>query len=718
MTAPVREVAGLPTEERMWQLLSGQIADPHRLLGAHPCAEGTAVTVLARGADAVDVEVCDGRRIPLRRLHPDGLFGTVVPSGVGLYTVWECTDGQWRRRQDPYQWPPALDEDGLALFAEGRHTRLWELLGARPLPASGGAPAGTLFAVWAPNARGVQVTGDFNGWDGRGHLMSRTDTGGVWALFVPGVGAGARYRFVVCGADGRWREKSDPLARAAECPPANASVVTATSHRWRDTQWMRERPARQGADRPMSVYEVHLPSWRQREDGSWLDYRDLARRLGEHVTRLSFTHVQLLPLAEHPLTASWGYQVGSYFAPTARHGDPDGLRFLVDHLHGLGVGVLFDFVPAHFPRDAWCLGGFDGTALYEHPDPRRGEHPDWGTYIFDYGRPEVRSFLLSAASYWLAEFHADGLRVDAVSSMLYLDYSRGEGEWLPNALGGRENLEAVELLRQLTTTVRTAHPGALVIAEESSAWPGVTRPEGLGFDLKWNLGWMHDTLVQAGSTYPDGDALRHSASYAFSERFVLPLSHDEVVHGKGSLWQRMPGDDGAKAERLRALLAYMWAYPGKKLLFMGGEFGQTSEWDAEGELPWGQAATQRGAALTALVARLNRLQQTLAPLRLDDDPRLFSWLPEPNGGPVAAFARTGAQGEALVCLVNFSDQPLTDLGVPLPAASGWSVVLDTTAAPDGAPVAGMVRSDGAPFVLPARSALWLWHDGWGEEALR
>ncbi|WP_181792789.1 1,4-alpha-glucan branching protein GlgB [Streptomyces sp. WELS2] len=718
MTAPVHEAAGPPTQERVWQLLSGQITDPHRLLGRHPCAEGTAVTVLARGADAVDVELGDGRRIPLGRLHPDGLFRAVVPGGAGFYTVWERTDGRWRQRQDPYQWPPVLDEDGLALFAAGRHTRLWELLGARPQPASNGTPAGTLFAVWAPNARGVQVTGDFNGWDGRGHLMSRTGTGGVWALFVPGVGAGARYRFVVCGADGRWREKADPLARAAECPPANASVVTATSYSWRDTGWMRERPARQSAGRPMSVYEVHLPSWRRREDGSWLDYRDLARLLGEHVQRLGFTHVQLLPLAEHPLTASWGYQVGSYFAPTARHGDPDGLRFLVDHLHGLGVGVLFDFVPAHFPRDAWCLGTFDGTALYEHPDPRRGEHPDWGTYIFDYARPEVRSFLLSAASYWLAEFHADGLRVDAVSSMLYLDYSRGEGEWLPNALGGRENLEAVELLRELTTGVHTAHPGALVIAEESSAWPGVTRPEGLGFDLKWNLGWMHDTLLQTGSAHPDGDGFRHSASYAFSERFLLPLSHDEVVHGKGSLWQRMPGDDGAKAERLRALFAYMWAYPGKKLLFMGGEFGQTSEWDAEGELPWSQAATERGAALTALVTRLNRLQRSLAPLHVDDDPRLFSWLPEPNGEQVAAFARGGAGGETLVCLVNLSDQPVTALGVPLPAPNGWSVVLDTTASPDGTPVAELVRADGAPLGLPARSALWLWHDGRREDAPR
>ncbi|MEU4744932.1 1,4-alpha-glucan branching protein GlgB [Actinosynnema sp. NPDC023658] len=576
-------------------------------------------------------------------------------------------------------------DDDFRLVAEGRHPRLWEVLGAHA------TPEGVSFAVLAPAAREVLVRGDFDDWTGR--AMHRRE-GGVWELFVPGARPGTRYRYEVLGVDGRWREKADPMARAAECPPANASVVFESGHRWTDADFLARR-RRDWAREPISIYEVHPGSWMK-----GLGYRELAHHLARYARDLGFTHVQLMPVTEHPFGGSWGYQVSSYFAPTARFGDPDDFRYLVDHLHGAGIGVLLDFVPAHFPRDAWALGRFDGTALYEHPDPRRGEHPDWGTYIFDFGRPEVRGFLIASALYWLQEFHLDGLRVDAVSSMLYLDYSRGPGEWTPNAHGGNENLEAVALLKELTDTVRREVPGALVIAEESTAWPGVTAPDGLGFDFKWNLGWMHDVLGYLGHD-PVHRAAHHGEltlplDYAWHERYVLPLSHDEVVHGKGSLWQRLPGDDKQRATGLRALLAYMWAHPGKQLLFMGGEFGQVSEWDCDASLPWELVDDPLHQGVRDLVRRLNEVyRRTPALHATDHDPGAFAWHTSDPERNVVAFRRTGPDG-TLLCAANFS-------GVPQSLDTGggpWTVLLATE------DVHAAVH-DGGPLTLPASSVMWL-----------
>ena len=474
----------------------------------------------------------------------------------------------------------------LYLIGEGRHEQLWQVLGAHV--RTFGEATGTSFAVWAPNARGVRVIGDFNHWDGRGYPMRSLGGAGVWELFVPGVADGTRYKFEIRGPDGLLRRKADPMASLAEQPPATASVVFTSRYEWEDGDWLDQRAKAEPSREPASVYEVHLGSWRP-----GLSYLELAEQLTAYVTEMGFTHVEFLPVAEHPFGGSWGYQVTSYYAPTSRFGSPDEFRHLVDRLHQAGIGVILDWVPAHFPRDDWALARFDGTPLYENADPRRGEHPDWGTLIFDYGRSEVRNFLVANAIYWLESFHVDGLRVDAVASMLYLDYSRAPGQWTPNVRGGRENLDAVSFLQEVNATCYRRVPGTMLIAEESTAWPGVTRPVhlgGLGFGFKWNLGWMHDTL-----TYLSHDPVfRHyhhneitfSLMYAFSENFVLPLSHDEVVHGKGSLLGKMPGDEWRRFAGLRALLAYMWAHPGKQLLFMGGEFGQGAEWSAERGLDW------------------------------------------------------------------------------------------------------------------------------------
>ena len=538
-----------------------------------------------------------------------GVFATTLPvSGVPDYRLAVAypapgADGTKTLPEtvtdDPYRHLPTLGEIDLHLIAEGRHEQLWQVLGAHVCEQAGG----TAFAVWAPNARGVRVIGDFNHWDGRAHPMRSLGGSGVWELFVPEVGPGTRYKYDICGPDGGWHSKADPLAALAERPPATASVVYDSGYEWDDQAWMAERAGRDPLGQRMSVYEVHIGSWRP-----GLSYTELADQLTAYVTGLGFTHVEFLPVAEHPFGGSWGYQVTSYYAPSARFGTPDDFRYLVDRLHQAGIGVILDWVPAHFPRDDWALARFDGTPLYEPADPRRAGHPDWGTLIFDYGRPEVRNFLVANAIYWLEEFHADGLRVDAVASMLYLDYSRAEGQWAPNALGGRENLDAVSFLREVNATCYKRVPGTMIIAEESTAWPGVTRPVhlgGLGFGLKWNLGWMHDTLSYL-STDPifrhyHQNEITFSMVYAFSENFVLPLSHDEVVHGKGSLLHKMPGDRWKQFAGLRALLAYQWAHPGKQLLFMGSEFGQDTEWSEQAGLDWqalsdGTGLPQRRAA--------------------------------------------------------------------------------------------------------------------------
>ncbi len=573
-----------------------------------------------------------------------------------------------------------LGELDLHLIGEGRHERLWKALGAHPATVDG--VAGTSFAVWAPNARTVRVVGDFNGWDSDAHPLTHAD-GGIWQGFVPGAEPGHRYKLRLEGADGQWHEKADPMAFATEVPPDNASVIATSTHAWGDDEWLERRAATTWSDAPMSIYEVHLGSWRQ-----GLSYREAAEQLAEYVLEHGFTHVELLPVAEHPFGGSWGYQVTSYYAPTSRFGSPDDFRFFVDHLHQRGIGVIVDWVPAHFPRDAWALARFDGTPLYEHPDPRRGEQPDWGTYVFDFGRPQVRNFLVANALYWLEEFHVDGLRVDAVASMLYLDYSRQDGQWEPNVHGGRENLEAVQFLQELNGTVAKHHPDTLVIAEESTSWPGVTAPTGtggLGFAMKWNMGWMHDTLQYLGREPVHRswhqDEITFSLVYAWSEQFVLPLSHDEVVHGKGSLWGRSPGDAWNKAAGVRSLLAYMWAHPGKQLLFMGGEFGQSGEWSEGRSLDWHELDDPLHAGIQRLVGDLNRTYVASPALWSQDArPEGFVWIDASDAaGSVLSFLRVGADGTQLACICNFSGAPHRDYRVGLPAAGTWREVVNTDA---------------------------------------
>ncbi len=569
-------------------------------------------------------------------------------------------------------------------------TRYWDRLGAHP------EPGGTRFAVWAPNARRVQVTGDFDGWDPhRAADLNRDDWSGCWHGFAEGAGQWDRYKYRVLGADGVWRLKADPVAFHSETPPSDASRIFASSYHWQDADWLKARRETAGehASLPMTVYEVHLPSWRRGRS-----YWDLASELVDYVQRHGFTHVEFLPVTEHPYGGSWGYQSTGFFAPTSRLGQPDDLRYLVDRLHQAEIGVLVDWVPAHFPRDPWALARFDGTALYEHPDPRRGEHPDWGSLIFDFGRWEVRDFLIGSALYWIEEFHADGLRVDAVSSMLHLDYSRGPGQWEPNIYGGTENLEAASLLRSLNDEIHSRHPGVVMIAEESAAWPGVTRPTaegGLGFDLKWNMGWMNDTL-----RYVERDPIHRShhhrdltqpSTYAFSEKYLLPLSHDEVVHGKGSLAGKQPGGRDEQVRGLRGLLAYQWAFPGKKLLFMGGEFGQRAEWSEERGLDWPDADEAERRGLTRLIADANaRYREHPALWIRDADPLGTRWLNSDSGANLLAFARFGEyeDGTALVCVANFSGVQVRDYRIGMPWPGTWREVLNTDAAGYGGSGAG------------------------------
>ncbi|WP_082582103.1 1,4-alpha-glucan branching protein GlgB [Aeromicrobium sp. Root236] len=582
-----------------------------------------------------------------------------------------------------YDWPAAVGELDLHLISEGRHERLWEVLGAhvRTYDGPDGPVEGTSFAVWAPNAQAVQVAGDFNFWDSGSHPMRSLGDAGVWDLFVPGIGLGTHYKFRILGPDGQWHEKADPMAFRAEVPPATASVVTAPQHTWADDAWIAKRDATTWLEAPMSIYEVHLGSWRP-----GLSYRELADELADYLTETGFTHVELMPIAEHPFGGSWGYQVTSYYAPTSRFGSPDDFRWFVDELHQRGFGVIVDWVPAHFPRDEWALARFDGTPLYEHPDPRRGEQPDWGTYVFDFGRPEVRNFLVANALFWLEEFHLDGLRVDAVASMLYLDYSRKDGEWVANQHGGRENLEAVQLLQELNATVYKHHPGVVMVAEESTAWPGVSSPTdsgGLGFGFKWNMGWMHDTLDYLGHepvhrSYHHGE-MTFAIDYAWTENFILPLSHDEVVHGKGSLWQRMPGDEWNKAAGVRALLAFMWAHPGKQMLFMGGEFGQEGEWAESRSLEWHALDEPLHSGILHLVSDLNTYYRDAPALySADSRPEGFQWIDASDvAGNVICFLRIGSDGSTLACIGNFSGSPHHDYRVGLPSTGTWREVVNT-----------------------------------------
>ncbi|WP_434600553.1 1,4-alpha-glucan branching enzyme [Streptomyces sp. A5-4] len=714
------------------RLLAGSHHDPHGVLGAHPAPGGIGFRALRPYATAVTV-LADGLRAELID-DGDGLFSGVLPlSSVPEYTLLVTYADNELEMQDPFRFLPSLGDLDLHLVGEGRHEELWRALGAMPMVHQ--EVTGTRFTVWAPNARGVRIAGDFNYWDGTAYPMRSLGATGVWELFVPGVAEGALYKFDIVRPDGSHTLRADPMARRTEVPPATASIVTASHHVWHDEQWMATRARRPVHEAPFSAYEIHLASWRP-----GLTYRQLATQLPAYVKDLGFTHVELMPVAEHPFGGSWGYQVTGFYAPTSRMGTPDDFRFLVDALHRAGIGVLVDWVPAHFPRDAWALAEFDGRPLYEHEDPQRSDHPDWGTLEFDYGRPEVRNFLVANATYWCEEFHIDGLRVDAVASMLYLDYSREHGEWSPNEHGGRENLDAVAFLQEMNATVYRRTPGVVTIAEESTAWDGVTRAThhigpggfgGLGFGLKWNMGWMHDSLDYV-SKEPVHRRYHHhemtfSMVYAYSENYVLPISHDEVVHGKRSLVSKMPGDWWQQRATHRAYLGFMWAHPGKQLLFMGQEFAQGAEWsEAHGPDWWlldpSYAAEPEHRGVRDLVRDLNAVYvATPALWERDTVPDGFAWAEgDAAEDNVFAFLRFDAAGTPLLAVSNFSPVVRHEyrIGVPddVPA---WTEVLNTDAARYGGsdvhrtePLkADSVAAHGRPasvrLTLPPLATVWL-----------
>jgi 1,4-alpha-glucan branching enzyme len=623
-----------------------------------------------------------------------------------------------------------LTDQDFYLFNEGSHYRIYEKLGAHPMTVDG--ESGTCFGVWAPNAQEVSVVGDFNGWNGSAHKLVSRGASGIWEGFLPGIGKGTLYKFhIVSRNNGYVADKADPIATFYENPPRTASVVWDLNYEWNDAHWMAHRGAKQTLQAPVSIYEIHLGSWmRVPEDGNRsLTYREMAHKLAEYMLRMKFTHVELLPIMEHPFYGSWGYQTTGYFAPTSRYGTPQDFMYLVDHLHQNGIGVVLDWVPSHFPSDEHGLAYFDGTHLYEHADWRKGFHPDWNTYIFNYGRNEVRSFLMSSAMFWLEKYHIDGLRVDAVASMLYLDYSRKAGEWIPNQFGGRENLEAIDFLRRFNQEAYKEHPDIMTMAEESTSWPAVSRPTyvgGLGFGFKWDMGWMHDTLSYF-SHAPIHRRFHHNeltfrALYGFTENFLLPLSHDEVVHGKGSLIGKMPGDEWQKFANLRLLFGYMYGQPGKKLLFMGGEFGQVREWGHDGSLEWHVLQYPVHSGTQKWVEELNRVYREQPGLHeLDTDPAGFEWVDcNDSGASVLSFLRKGKSPEDTVLVVcNFTPVPREGYRVGVPTDGYWRELLNSDAREYGGSEVGnaggvnaqRIRAHGRPYslrlTLPPLAVLFL-----------
>ena len=714
------------------RLLRGRHSDPHSILGAHPDKKGIWFRTYRPDAELVVLLIDGKERREMRRRPEPGLF-EVYEEGlrdVPQYRLEVHYPGDYTVTiRSPYSFQPTLGELDLFLWGEHRHERIWDKLGSHVKELNG--VHGAAFAVWAPNAAGVSVVGNFNSWDGRLDMMRMMGSSGVWELFIPELDEGTIYKYEIRGADGSVRLKSDPFAQAMELPPATASKVVQSKHQFTDQNWMAARSARDPLRQPMATYEMHLGSWRRvpEEGNRPLSYRELAEQLPDYLVETGFTHVEFLPLMEHPFTGSWGYETSGYYAPTSRYGSPDDLRFLVDQLHQKGIGVILDWVPAHFPTDAFSLGRFDGSALYEHIDPRQGFHPEWHTYIFNYGRDEVRSFLLGSAHYWLEEFHADGLRVDAVSSMLYLDYGRRTGEWIPNEHGGRENLQAISFLRELNEQLYAKNPGISMIAEESTAWPAISRPVyigGLGFGFKWDMGWMHDTLEYFSKEpihrrYHHGD-LTFGVTYAWSENFVLPLSHDEVVYGKRALLDKMPGDRWQKFANLRALLGYMWARSGKKILFMGGEFGQWREWNHDASLDWHLLGESDHRGLQNMVSNLNRIYKSEPALwEADHEPAGFQWIDANNADEnVIAFIRTApASGRQMICVCNFAPVVRQGYRIGLPKWGTYREALNTDSSLFGGSNqgnAGAVTAESIPWhgqpcsasiTLPPLATLWL-----------
>lgn len=658
--------------------------DPHAVLGRHEHAGAEYAVVYLPGATRVHLN----RSLPAARHGSSDFFVWHGAPGTlpARYTIsWEDGHGGVYEIHDPYCFPPQIDERELASFNAGSHRRVHRMLGSHPRTVDG--VPGVQLAVWAPNAERVSVVGPFNLWDGRRHPLRVRGSSGVWELFLPGIGPGSLYKFEIRNRDnGAVHLKIDPYGRAFEMRPDTAAIVAApSSHQWHDSQWMGARAPAAWLHAPMSVYEVHLGSWQRHDDGGFLNYREIADRLIPHVRERGFTHIEVLPLTEHPLDDSWGYQATGYFAPTSRHGSADDLKAFIDRCHTSGIGVILDWVPAHFPRDAHALAHFDGAPLFEYQDPRKAEHLDWGTLVFNYERHEVRAFLISSACYWLEEFHVDGLRVDAVASMLYLDYSRRAGDFVPNRHGGNHNLEAIEFLKELNSVTHGEFPGTVTLAEESTEWPLVTRPVsagGLGFSMKWNMGWMHDTLK-----YMSEDPLHRShhhekltfgMMYAYSENFVLPFSHDEVVHLKGSLFARMPGDEWQRFANLRLLYAYQWTYPGKKLLFMGSEFAQPTEWNFRVGLPWHLAGEPARAGVNRLVADLNRLYRDEPALhRHEFEPAGFRWVdPDDRAHSVLTYLRRAGE-DFLVVALNFTPVPREGLRIGVPRAGQYREIFNS-----------------------------------------
>jgi len=720
-------------------LLSAEHPDPFRVLGMHTVSIGGELRLVVRaflpGATSAFLADEDGKDVAdMECGHPDGFYEALLPRGTSsfpyrLRVVWPGLD-EPVLLADPFSYPALVSDFDLYLISEGTHLRLWEVLGARTMEVDG--VPGVRFSVWAPAARRVSVVGEFNLWDGRRHPMRRHPAQGVWEIFIPGLPEGTAYKYEILPHQGAAFLKADPLAFSAELRPETSSVVADLSkYEWGDSEWMQKRREWDWCAAPMSVYELHPGSWRRRpEEGDRpLTWREMAAELPDYLCEMGFTHVEFLPVMEHPYDPSWGYQVTGYFAPTSRFGGPDDFRFLVDTLHQRGIGVILDWVPAHFPKDAHALRRFDGTALYEHADPRQGEHPEWGTQVFNFGRNEVRTFLVSNALFWLDEYHADGLRVDAVASMLYLDYSRGPGQWVPNKYGGRENIEAVEFLQQLNTTVRDRYPGTLMIAEESTAWPGVTQPAhlgGLGFHLKWNMGWMHDNLrfMSEHSIHRKYhfNLLTFSLMYAFSEKYVLPLSHDEVVHLKGSLLGKMPGDAWQKAANLRLMLGMMWGHPGKKLLFMGGEIGQVGEWNENRSLDWHLLGDPLHAGIQRWMADLNAAyQREPAFWETDFSHEGFEWIDfrDVEQTVLSFIRRATTSGQELVFVCNFTPVIRHQYHVGVPRAGRYREVLNSDAAAYGGsnvgnngwvetvPLAVHGREQSLPLTLPPLGILIL-----------